>query len=115
MILRMLRTTRRGSVLFWLLVVAGTRLTAGAEINQVAGSMLTFNTNGSWCWYQDERVIVDTKAGKLLMSSVASPSGMDGAARDGDIDVVSCDLASGQTNRFVLHAGLGSDAMQPHL
>lgn len=107
--LRKIRTTRRANVIFWLLLVAGTRPSTGAEINQVAGNMITFNTNGSWCWYQDERVIVDKTAGKLLMSSVASPSGTDGAARDGDIDVVSYDLASGQTNRFVLHAGLGSD------
>ena len=49
----------------------------------------------------------DAAAGKLLMSSAADVSGTDGAARNGDIDVVSHDIASGQTNRFVLHAGAG--------
>jgi hypothetical protein len=92
-----------------LLFAACARLAAGTEIDQVAGNLITFNTNGAWSWYQDERVIVDKTAGKLLMSSAADVSGTDGAARNGDIDVVSYDLASGATNRFVLHAALGAD------
>lgn len=79
------------------------------EINQIAGNLITFNTNGGWSWYQDERVIVDKTNGRLLMSSAADVSGTDGASRNGDIDVVSYDVATGQTNRFVLHAGLGAD------
>src|SRR3954469_25861104 len=91
-------------------VLVGTaRFAAGVEIDQVAGNLITFNTNGGWSWYQDERVIVDKSAGKLLMSSAADASGTDGSSRNGDIDLVSYDIASGQTNRFVLHAGLGAD------
>jgi BNR repeat-containing family member/PEP-CTERM motif len=83
---------------------------ANAEaINQVAGELITFNTNGAWSWYMDERVVVDTVAGKLLMSSVAESNGTNGAARNGNIDFVSYDLATGQTSQFVLHAALGGD------
>ncbi len=85
------------------------RVCRATEINQVAGDLITFNTNGAWSWYMDERVVVDTAAGKLLMSSVAESNGTDGAARNGNIDFVSYDLATGQTNQFVLHAALGGD------
>jgi hypothetical protein len=99
----------RASALGCLLRLTVVQLASAEEINQVAGALITFNTNGGWSWYQDERVIVDATAGKMLMSSAADVSGTDGAARNGDIDVVSHDIASGQTNRFVLHAGLGAD------
>ncbi len=108
-IFELTRATHRAIVLCWLLNFACTPSAAGVEINQVAGNLITFNTNGAWSWYMDERVIVDTTAGKLLMSSAADASGTDGGSRNGDIDVVSYDLTSGQTNRFVLHAGLGAD------
>ena len=103
------RMTIRLIALCCLLHLTTAQLAGAEEINQVAGNLITFNTNGGWSWYQDERVIVDAAAGKLLMSSAADVSGTDGAARNGDIDVVSHDIASGQTNRFVLHAGLGAD------
>src|SRR5690606_16725870 len=31
-----------------------------------------FNDNGGWTWYNDERVIVDAEAGKIVVSSAAS-------------------------------------------
>jgi hypothetical protein len=103
------RMTIRVIAICCLLHSAAARFVSAEETNQVAGNLITFNTNGAWSWYQDERVIVDAAAGKLLMSAAADVSGTDGAARNGDIDVVSHDIASGQTNRFVLHAGLGAD------
>lgn len=81
----------------------------GEEINQVAGQMVTLNSNGAWSWYMDERVIVDHVAGKLLASSVADASGTGGAARNGDIDIVSHDLTSKATQLFVLHDNLQAD------
>ena len=56
----------------------------------VAGTKITFNDNGGWCWYQDERAIVDTKAGKLIIGSVGS-----GGNRTGNIEAVVYDLAAG--------------------
>jgi hypothetical protein len=57
----------------------------------------------------DERVVVDTSGGKILASSVADASGTDGAARNGDVDVVAYDLASGEIQHFVLHDNLQAD------
>jgi hypothetical protein len=79
------------------------------EMNQIAGEMFTLNTNGAWSWYMDERVIVDPTNGRILASSVADASGTGAAARDGDIDVVSRDIATGQTQEFVLHDTLQAD------
>lgn len=63
--------------------------------NWVNGDMLEFNDNGGWCWYQDERVIVDQEAGKLIIGSVAS-----GGGRSANVEVVHWDIASGQGQRF---------------
>jgi len=68
-----------------------------------AGRLIVFNDNGAWCWYQDERVIVDSSPGTLLVASVAAEEGVDGRNRAGDVDVASYDLSSGRTSRFVLH------------
>lgn len=63
--------------------------------NWVNGEMLEFNDNGGWCWYQDERVLVDTDTGKLIIGSVAS-----GGSRDKNVEVVHWDIASKQGERF---------------
>jgi len=68
-----------------------------------AGDLIVFNDNGAWCWYQDERVIVDKANGTLLAASIAAEEGANGRERTGDVDVASYDLASGRTSRFVLH------------
>jgi hypothetical protein len=58
--------------------------------NAVVGTKITFNDNGGWCWYQDERAVVDTQGGKLVIGSVAS-----GGSRNGNIEAVVYDLAAG--------------------
>ncbi|UCD52618.1 MAG: BNR-4 repeat-containing protein [Phycisphaerales bacterium] len=70
--------------------------------------VITFNDNGGWCWFQDERaIIVD---GNLLIASVANARGTDGTGRGGNIEVTSFDLASGgPPTTTVLHAGLEND------
>jgi hypothetical protein len=76
--------------------------------SQPTGKIITFNENGGWCWYQDERVIVHD--GKLIIGSVANASGTDGASRSGDIDVVTYDIAEGGPPQlFTLHKGLDAD------
>lgn len=54
-----------------------------------SSSIIQFNDNGAWCWYQDERALVDTKANKLIIGSVAS-----GGKRDGWVEAVIYDLAT---------------------
>src|SRR6476659_3693188 len=66
------------------------------------GSLVEFNDNGFWSWFQDERAIVDPSSNQLLIGSVASGDGAGGAARDGNDDVVSYNLSTGATSRFTL-------------
>jgi hypothetical protein len=55
-----------------------------------ASSIITFNDNGGWCWYQDERVLVDQAKNKLVIGTVAS-----GGSRDGNVEVTIYDIAGG--------------------
>src|SRR3954466_9093937 len=65
-------------------------LPAGAD--SVFGTMVQFNDNGAWSWYQDERAIVDTKANKLIVGSVAS-----GGTRNGNIEAAVYNIATNTT------------------
>ena len=46
--------------------------------------IVTFNDDGAWSWFEDERAIVDN--GKLIIGSVAA--GTDDQSRKGDIEVL---------------------------
>ena len=68
-------------------------------------SVVTFNDDGGWCWFEDERaIIVD---GKLIFGSVAA--GCHQPARRGNIEVVSYDLETGANQTSVLHHGFELD------
>jgi CubicO group peptidase (beta-lactamase class C family) len=70
--------------------------------------VITFNDNGGWCWFQDERVIVvdDT----LVIGSVANQLGTDGAERGGNVEVTTFDLAGGsQPVTTILHTKFQND------
>lgn len=69
------------------------------------------NANGGWCWFQDERSLVDPSAGIAVIGSVASPAGADGEARDGDVEVTVVDLDAPELTgrQAVLHAGFEAD------
>lgn len=73
-----------------------------AAVDYVDGNLILFNDNGAWSWYQDERAIVDQKTGRLLISSVAASLRFDKDSRDGNVDLITFDLASGKRTRFVL-------------
>ena len=81
-------------------------------LNEVGGPLITFSDNGGWSWFEDERAIVDPQAGsagKIILSSVGNGSGTGGASRNGDVEVVSYDLASAATTRFTLADNLEAD------
>ena len=59
---------------------------------------IVFNPDTGWCWFQDERAIIDN--GQLLLSGVSSR---------GDITVTSHHLTTGKTSVCVLHARLQAD------
>lgn len=62
-------------------------------------------SNGGWCWFQDERVIVD--GGNALVGTVAGTS-RDGTTA-GDIELTSFDIASKKGKTTKLHPKLQSD------
>ncbi len=57
----------------------------------VNGNLIQFNNNGGWCWYQDERVIVDPQKGELIIGSIAS-----GGGRSAQVEIVNWNIANGQ-------------------
>jgi hypothetical protein len=68
----------------------------------VDGTLIQFNDNGAWCWFQDERAVVDVAAGKLIIGSVANASGTGGTARDGLVEAVIYDLTANTSQRSQL-------------
>ncbi|MBI5832581.1 MAG: BNR-4 repeat-containing protein [Armatimonadetes bacterium] len=94
-----------------LMILTATALLAGAVLGQeasappadyVRGDLVQFIANGGWCWYQDERLLVDPAGGRLLIGSVANALGLGGKARDADIDVTGYHLASGARTNVTL-------------
>jgi hypothetical protein len=71
-----------------------------------SSSIVQLNDNGGWCWYQDERAVVDTKANKVVIGSVAF-----GGNRDGNIEAVIYDIASGKAGS---PAKLGNISVDDH-
>jgi hypothetical protein len=62
---------------------------------------VTFNDDGSWCWFQDKRVI--EVGNKLIIGSIAS--GKHDPRRRGNVEVTSFDLTTGVKVRATLHEG----------
>ena len=70
---------------------------------------MRINDNGAWCWFQDERALIDPANNTLLVGSVAAPEGPGGADRGGNIEVAVLDPATGHSQVHVLHERLESD------
>ncbi|MEO6098201.1 MAG: BNR-4 repeat-containing protein [Fibrobacteria bacterium] len=79
---------------------------AAQAADKVKGDLIQFTENGGWCWYQDERVVVDVKRGEMAVSALANAAGVGGAARNGDVDVVLFDLKTRQSKRNTLREAL---------
>ncbi len=76
-----------------------------AAVPAAAPPPVTFNDDGGWCWFQDERALI--VRGRLVIGSVAA--GVHDPARRGDIEVVTYDLHTGRTVRYELHDRLQLD------
>ncbi len=70
--------------------------------DQVNGNLIQFNDNGLWCWFQDERAVVDMENGKLILGSDASQSGAGGSARNGAIEAVIFDIETRTPQQYRL-------------
>ncbi|MCA8973769.1 MAG: BNR-4 repeat-containing protein, partial [Planctomycetes bacterium] len=84
-------------------------LVPAAAQDQVAGHLLAFADNGAWCWFEDNRAVIDPLRGRLLVGSVGDSSGLGGTARSGDIDLNWLDLTEGRFGSFELHNQLEGD------
>ena len=81
---------------------------AAAGMVCAADKVVVLNDNGSWCWYQDERVLVH--GDRLIFGSVANRSGTDGENRWGNVEVTTYDLKDGKLlGTSVLHEHLQDD------
>lgn len=58
-----------------------------------AAPVIQFTNNGGWTWYNDERVIVDAEAGKIVVGSAASSASNQSA--NTNIEIVIHDLKTG--------------------
>jgi hypothetical protein len=74
----------------------------------VNGNLIQFNDNGLWCWFQDERAIVDMNNGKLVVASAAYRGGVGGSARNGADDAVIFDFQTGTSKRYILNQWTGN-------
>ncbi len=88
--------------------------TFGQTEDIVNGNLIQFNDNGAWCWYQDERAVIDTIGGNLIVGSIASDSGCGNLPRFGDVEVVVFDLQSMTGKRTVLRQGGGQFYCDDH-
>lgn len=48
-----------------------------SEKDYVDSKMYEFIGDGAWCWFQDERAVVDTEKEKLIIGSANTKSGVD--------------------------------------
>ncbi|NQT27006.1 T9SS type A sorting domain-containing protein [candidate division KSB1 bacterium] len=94
-------------MLFGLILISGTMI-LNAQQDQVNGNLIQFSDNGGWCWYQDERAVVDMTGGKLIVGSVENGAGVGGSPRQGDIAAILHDLETGMSERFLLKDALTS-------
>jgi len=88
-----------------LAVMATAEVFSQTASDRVSGNLIQFNDNGAWCWYQDERAVIDTASKKLILGSDADGSGVGGSPRDGDVDAVVFDLLTGLSQRVTLREG----------
>jgi hypothetical protein len=69
----------------------------------------TINDNGAWCWFQDERALVDADNRTLVVGSIAVQDGPGGASRHGDLELTVVDLDTYESQIVTLHKAFEAD------
>ena len=72
-------------------------------------SEYVINDNGAWCWFQDERALVDQETQTLVVGSIAAAEGQGGEGRAGNVELTIVDLVSHSAQVVVLHEALEAD------
>ena len=110
-----LTMTRKSCALLLISLGLSSIVLAETEADYVAGTLIQFtgkpaNPNGAWCWFQDERVIVNTHDANnpVLMFSAVSAS-IDDEQEQGDLDFYWYSLNGHQGGVVELHDRLGQD------
>jgi hypothetical protein len=67
------------------------------------------NDNGAWCWFQDERAMVDPQRQTLVVGSIAVAEGPGGTSRSGNVELTVVDLRARTSTVVVLHKKLEAD------
>lgn len=70
---------------------------------------IVVNDNGAWCWFQDERAIIDPGTQTLVVGSVAVAEGPGGESRSGNVELTVVDLRAQTSTVVVLHENLEAD------
>ncbi len=70
---------------------------------------IVVNDNAAWCWFQDERALVDPVSQTLVVGTIAVADGAGGATRDGNLELSVVDLSSRTARVVVLHKHLEAD------
>lgn len=102
------RNTIKFFIINLLLTIFLNTLSAQMRKDIVNGSLIQFNDNGLWCWFQDERSVVDVVNGKLILGSAANTNGFGGQSRSGLNEAVIVDLQTRLLKRYEL-AKLSND------
>lgn len=67
------RNVRRcAGVVLCAAVTSMARTAPGAD--DVAGNLMLVNDNGAWSWFEDERAIVDSNTGNVLVGTIGDAS-----------------------------------------
>lgn len=67
------------------------------------------NDNGAWCWFQDERALVDPDSQTLVVGSIAAAEGPGGETRSGNVELTVVDLREGTSTVVTLHERFETD------
>lgn len=67
------------------------------------------NDNGAWCWFQDERALVDPDSQTLVVASCPAAEGPGGSERSGNVELTVVDLRTGVAEVVVLHERFETD------
>ncbi|MGA9295639.1 MAG: T9SS type A sorting domain-containing protein [Ignavibacteriaceae bacterium] len=62
---------------FVVVMISGVITFGQTETNIVNGDLIQFSSNGAWCWYQDERAVIDKVNNIIIIGSNRTSNGHD--------------------------------------
>src|SRR5215472_16660689 len=84
----------------------GARPAIHAASDLVNANLIQFNQNGVWTWYSDQRTVVDTNGGKVVVGYVENGNGLGGFPADGNVGTTLFDITNRTGTPFTLKPAL---------